>query len=31
MARKATPVKVDPMPEINQEALQEEVGALRMV
>lgn len=31
MARKATPVKVDPMPEINQEALQEEVGALTML
>ncbi|HHK4736405.1 hypothetical protein [Pseudomonas aeruginosa] len=31
MARKATPVKVDPMPEINQEALQEEVGALTMM
>ncbi|SUC89451.1 Uncharacterised protein [Pseudomonas aeruginosa] len=31
MARKATPVKVDPMPEINQEVLQEEVGALTML
>lgn len=31
MARKATPVKVAPMPEINQEALQEEVGALTML
>ncbi|HHX6345812.1 TPA: hypothetical protein ACVGJ5_004447 [Pseudomonas aeruginosa] len=31
MARKASPVKLDPMPEINPEALQAEAGALTML
>ncbi|MGV8638395.1 hypothetical protein ACV35T_02585, partial [Pseudomonas aeruginosa] len=31
MARKASPVKLDPMPEINPEAHQAEAGALTML
>ena len=31
MARKASPVKVEPMPEINQETYQEEASALTML
>ncbi|QLF40586.1 hypothetical protein [Pseudomonas aeruginosa] len=31
MARKASPVKVEPIPEVNQQAYQEEAGALTML